>query len=195
MTNITKEKNGVALTSTVCSIVRGDAKGQTYPAFIPTPETLNDYITAFTPTKICDILARSAKADAQAALDFILGDEGWKKRTVVGEDGKESVQLYYDESSLDIDKVLETILAGTVRGGVTKAQLEEEFEELNANLRKLISEANPAINPGLSDDARQRLFAEAFSLAPKIQELEAAIASKSKTRRTKEEMAAAAAGK
>jgi len=189
MTENTKEKNGVVLSPTVCSIVRGEAKGQTYPAFIPTKETLSDYITFFGADKVIDILSRAAKADAQAALDYVLGDNGWQKRTVVGEDGKESTQLFYDESQLDVQKLLDTIVSGTVRGGVTKAQLEEEREELLAQLQRIYRDASS--NANLSTEEKARMFSEGLAIAPKIQELEAAIEAKSRAgRRSKDEVAA-----
>lgn len=188
MNIVTKEKNGVTLSPSVCSIVRGDAKGQTYPAFIPTKDTLSDYVTFFGAEKIIDILSRAAKADAQAALDYVLGDAGWQKRTVVGEDGKESVQLFYDEETLDIAKLLDTIVSGTVRGGVTKGQLEEERDELVAQLQKIY--LNASGNTSLTTEERAALFNEGLSIAPKIQELEAAIEAKSRTsRRSKDEVA------
>lgn len=176
-----REKNGVSLAPTTCAIVRGDAKGQTYLAFLPTKDTLSNYITFFGADKVIDILSRSAKADAQAALDYVLGDAGWLKRTVVGEDGKESTQLYYDETSFDVNKLLDTIVSGTVRGGVTKVQLEEEREELLAQLQKIYRDASS--NASLSTEERAALFNEGLAIAPKIQELEAAIEQKSRTRK------------
>lgn len=185
MTDITKEKNGVVLAPTVCSIVRGDKKGVTYPAFVPTTKNLNDYITFFGADKIVDILARAAKADGQAALDYNLGDNGWQKRTVIGEDGKESIQMFYDETAVDFDKLLETIISGAIRGGITKAQLEEEREELVAQLQKIYQSASG--NPNLTTEERAALFNEGLAIAPKIQELDAAIESKSRnTRKSKE---------
>lgn len=187
---MTKEKNGVTLTPTVCSIVRGEAKGQTYPAFIPTKETLPDYITFFGADKVLDILSRAAKADAQAALDYVLGDTGWQKRVVADAEGKESTQLFYNEESLDLAKLLDTIVSGTVRGGVTKGQLEEERDELVAQLQKIY--LNASGNASLTTEERAALFNEGLSIAPKIQELEAAIEAKSRAgRRSKEEIAAA----
>ncbi len=190
MTPITKEANGVSFSTSPQSYIRGAAKGQLYQAFIPTVETLNDYVTFRGAKYVVDVLSRAEKLDAQAALDNVLGDAGWIKSSVTDpETGKAVEKESFNPDDVDWNKVVDIILSGVVRGGVTKGQLEEEREAAIQDQQKLLLEAQSYMATGRASDA-QSLFVKALELTSKIQELDVAIAAKSKTRRTKEELAA-----
>jgi len=190
MTSIIKENNGVSFETSPQTYIRGAAKGQLYQAFIPTVESLNDYVTFRGAKYVVDVLSRAEKLDAQAALDNVLGDSGWIKTSVVDpETGKQAERETFNPEDVDWNKVVDIILSGVVRGGVTKGQLEEEREAAIQDQQKLLLEAQSYMSSGRAGDA-QSLFVKALELTSKIQELDVAIAAKSKTRRTKEELSA-----
>jgi len=120
----------------------------------------------------------------------VLGDSGWIKTSVVDpETGKQAERETFNPDDVDWNKVVDIILSGVVRGGVTKGQLEEEREAAIQDQQKLLLEAQSYMSSGRAGDA-QSLFVKALELTSKIQELDVAIAAKSKTRRTKEELSA-----
>ncbi len=181
-TAIQKTNNGVSLTTTPCTIIRGAAKGQVYLAFVPTKETLSDWIKFTGEDKVVDILARAAKANGQAALDYTIGDAGWVKNKVVDpETGKESEVESYDPEAVNWEQVIETIVSGAVQGGVTMKDLKEERDDLYSQMQKIMLLAGDANVP---QSEKQEAFGRGFALASKIQELDAAIEAKKKTRRS-----------
>lgn len=189
MDSIIKEKNGVTLEATWVAIARGDAKGQPYPTFLPTKENLSAWITFHGIDKVVTILERSAKANAQAALNYKAGDSGWSKRVVADVENPEKTitQEYIEEGKVNWDEVIETYLSGAAQGGATKQELVDEKNELQSLLQSIVAGAS---NASLTPEARQAEFARGFELVAKIQDLEAAILMKSKSRQPKTEAAA-----
>lgn len=184
-------RNEITLTPTVEKVKRREAKGQPYLAFIPTKDTLETYINFIGKDAAVDILAQSARLSGQEALDSTLAenppegsDNGWFKREVADTENpdKKTVQFYYDISRLNLDRLYEILTSGVSRvSGVTKAELQDERDELNKELTALAMQivSNPTVAPRM------------LEVGSKILELDAAIAAKSKSRRTKEEIAAA----
>lgn len=154
----TVEKNGVSLASVVESIKRGDAKDSIYAAFIPTEENFSQWVNFFGTKTVLSWLAAQARKDAQAALDYVLGDK-WKTRKVIDpETKKESEQWYYDAEDLDIDKYYEVLISGVARGGVTKAELMEDLADVNREMASLVTElqkGDPAVSIRLMELGKQ----------------------------------------
>jgi hypothetical protein len=185
MNTIVRERNGVAFEAVPQTIIRGAARGQLYLAFVPTEENLADYVNFLGKKEAVDILARAAKANGQAALDYTLGDAGWQKRVVAdAETGKELEQEFYDADSVNWDQVVDTILSGAVKGGVTAKELREEREDMVKQMTALYTAAST--NPNFTTEQRAAAFSEGISIAAKIAELEAAIEAKKRTRRSDE---------
>lgn len=188
MESIIKEKNGVTLEANWVPIARGESKGQLYPTFIPTKENLSNWINFHGVDKVITLLERSAKANAQAALNYVAGDKGWSVREVpdVEDPNKVVKQEFIEDGAVKWDEVVEMYLSGAAQGGATKAELESEKEELQKLLQKTVQEASDA---SLSTEARQAKFTAGFELVAKIQDLDAAIQAKSKSRKPKEQAA------
>ena len=181
-TAISKTNNGVELTTTPCTIIRGAAKGQVYLAFVPTKENLSAWIQFTGEEKVIDILARAAKANGQAALDYTIGDAGWVKSSVTDPETGKTVEVEsYDPDSVNWEQVLETIVSGAVQGGVTMKELKEERDDLYSQMQKIMLLAGDANVP---QNEKQEAFANGFALAIKIQDLDSAIEAKKKTRRS-----------
>ncbi len=87
-----------------------------------------------------------------------------------------------DPETVNWEKVLETYLSGAVQGGVAKAELVDEKNELQALLQSIVAGASSA---ALSTEERQAEFQRGFELVAKIQDLDAAIQAKSKIRTPK----------
>lgn len=192
MESIIKEKNGVTLEANWVPIARGECKGQLYPTFIPTKENLSSWINFHGVDKVITLLERSAKANAQAALNYIAGDgkdTKWSVREVpdVEDPNKVVKQEFIADGAVDWNAVIDMYLSGAAQGGATKAELVDEKNDLQNQLQRLVAEASDA---SLSTEARQAKFNAGFELVAKIQDLDAAIQAKSKSRQPKEEKAA-----
>lgn len=131
-------------------VQRGASKGVFYPAILPTEENWDSYVAFVGKKNIISALQAADRINSKATLDYVLNENDLWIEVPKMKDGKpvlsdtkdeetgeylpEIEKAYYDYTTLPLEKVLELLEKGSIRGGVTIKDLVEDNKVLLAEL-------------------------------------------------------------